>query len=64
MMGVFNNLVIYRQDVPKPVCIGDPDLANSWSWNEAGNRICHCLKVLGLPQSNGRRMGMGPSRYR
>jgi len=26
MMGVFNNLVIYGQDVPKSVGIGDPDL--------------------------------------
>jgi hypothetical protein len=29
MMGVFNNLVIYGQDVPKPVGIGDPDLATA-----------------------------------
>jgi hypothetical protein len=58
MMRVCNNLVIYRQDVPKSVGIGDPDLANSWSWSEEGNRILHCLKVLALPQvrpSNGYR---------
>ena len=63
-MGVFNNLVIYGQDVPKPVCIDDPDLDNSWSWNEEGNRTWHCLTVLTLPESKGRRMGMGPSRNR
>jgi peptide/nickel transport system substrate-binding protein len=35
MMGVFNNLVIYKQDVPQNSLQSIvPDLAISWSWNE------------------------------
>ena len=39
MMGVFNNLVIYRQDVAQnsPDSIV-PDLATSWAWSEDGKR--------------------------
>jgi hypothetical protein len=34
MMGVFNNLVIYKQDEPKnSVQSIVPDLARSWSWS-------------------------------
>jgi peptide/nickel transport system substrate-binding protein len=37
MMGVFNNLVVYRQDVPQTSMQSViPDLAISWSWNEEG----------------------------
>src|SRR3954447_139057 len=35
MMGVFNNLVIYKQDVPQNSLQSIvPELADSWSWNE------------------------------
>src|SRR6266850_7688730 len=35
MMGVFNNLVIYKQDVPQNSLQSIvPDLAISWSWSE------------------------------
>jgi peptide/nickel transport system substrate-binding protein len=40
MMGVFNNLVLYKQDVrqnsPQSIV---PDLATSWSWNEEGTEL-------------------------
>src|ERR1700746_3478139 len=40
MMGVFNNLVMYRQDVPQN-SMGSivPDLATGWSWNEEGTEL-------------------------
>ena len=40
MMGVFNNLVMYKQDVPQnsPRSIV-PDLATSWAWNEEGTEL-------------------------
>ena len=40
MMGVFNNLVMYKQDVPQnsPQSIV-PDLATGWSWNEDGTEL-------------------------
>ena len=40
MMGVFNNLVIYRQDVAQN-SMGTivPDLATGWSWNEEGTEL-------------------------
>jgi len=40
MMGVFNNLVMYKQDVPQntPQSIV-PDLATSWAWNEEGTEL-------------------------
>src|SRR6202045_2532158 len=40
MMGVFNNLVMYKQDVPQnsPQSIM-PDLATGWSWNEEGTEL-------------------------
>jgi len=40
MMGVFNNLVLYKQDVPQnsPQSIV-PDLATGWSWNEEGTEL-------------------------
>src|SRR5499427_6847997 len=40
MMGVFNNLVMYKQDVPQnSVESIVPDLATSWSWNEEGTEL-------------------------
>src|SRR5437667_1070106 len=40
MMGVFNNLVMYKQDIPqnnmKSIV---PDLATSWAWNEEGTEL-------------------------
>jgi peptide/nickel transport system substrate-binding protein len=40
MMGVFNNLVMYRQDVPQNSEQSIvPDLATSWSWNEEGTEL-------------------------
>jgi peptide/nickel transport system substrate-binding protein len=39
MMGVFNNLVMYRQDVPQNMKTIVPDLATSWSWNEEGTEL-------------------------
>src|SRR5579864_1469298 len=40
MMGVFNNLVMYKQDVPQnsPKSIV-PDLATGWAWNEEGTAL-------------------------
>src|SRR5580704_3091259 len=40
MMGVFNNLVMYRQDVAQN-SLGSiiPDLATGWSWNEEGTAL-------------------------
>src|SRR5215469_12198878 len=40
MMGVFNNLVMYRQDVAQNSMASIvPDLATSWSWNEEGTEL-------------------------
>ena len=40
MMGVFNNLVMYKQDVPQNSLQSIvPDLATSWSWNEDGTEL-------------------------
>ena len=39
-MGVFNNLVMYRQDVAQTSLQSIvPDLATSWSWNEDGTEL-------------------------
>ena len=40
MMGVFNNLVMFKQDEPQntPDSIV-PELATSWSWNEDGTEL-------------------------
>src|SRR6266446_5275989 len=40
MMGVFNNLVVYKQDVPQntPQSIV-PDLATGWGWNEEATEL-------------------------
>src|SRR5438128_8285180 len=45
MMGVFNNLVMYKQDIrqnsPQSIV---PDLATSWSWNEEGTELTFPLR--------------------
>ena len=44
MMGVFNNLVLYKQDVPQNSLKSIvPKLGTSWAWNEES------LAVNGLP---------------
>jgi peptide/nickel transport system substrate-binding protein len=45
MMGVFNNLVMYRQDEAqnRPDAI-IPDLATGWSWSEDGKRLTFPLR--------------------
>src|SRR5215510_2925934 len=45
MMGVFNNLVMFRQDVPQNNMQSIvPDLAASWSWNEEGIELTFPLR--------------------
>src|SRR5713226_9629054 len=44
MMGVFNNLVMYKQDVPQNSLRSIvPDLATSWAWNEEGTELTLAL---------------------
>src|SRR5215470_8249567 len=45
MMGVFNNLVMYKQDVAQnsPQSIV-PDLATGWSWSEDGTELTFPLR--------------------
>src|SRR5262244_2580074 len=45
MMGVFNNLVMYKQDVPQNSMQSIvPDLAASWSWSEEGTELTFPLR--------------------
>src|SRR5262249_29361624 len=45
MMGVFNNLVMYKQDVPQNSLQSIvPDLAVSWSWSEDGTELTFPLR--------------------
>src|SRR6266404_7827463 len=45
MMGVFNNLVIYRQDVNRnSLATIVPELATGWSWNEDGTELTFDLR--------------------
>jgi len=45
MMAVFNNLVIYRQDVAKAsLDTVVPDLATGWSWSEDGRELTFPLR--------------------
>src|SRR5215831_19483248 len=40
MMGVFNNLVLYKQDVPQSGLQSIvPDLASEWSWDEDKSQL-------------------------
>ncbi len=44
-MGVFNNLVMYKQDVAKnSLDTIVPDLAESWSWNDDGTELTFKLR--------------------
>jgi peptide/nickel transport system substrate-binding protein len=45
MSGVFNNLVIYKQDVPQNSMKSIvPELATRWSWNEEGTELTFPLR--------------------
>jgi peptide/nickel transport system substrate-binding protein len=45
MMGVFNNLVMFKQDVPQNSMESIvPDLAVSWAWNEEGTELTFPLR--------------------
>jgi peptide/nickel transport system substrate-binding protein len=45
MMGVFNNLVLFRQDEPQNTFDSIvPDLATSWSWSEDGTELTFPLR--------------------
>jgi len=45
VMGVFNNLVMYKQGVPQTSMQSViPDLATSWSWNEEGTELTFPLR--------------------
>src|SRR4051812_17359543 len=44
-MGVFNSLVMYKQDVPQASLNSIvPDLATGWSWNEEGTELSFQLR--------------------
>src|SRR6266852_3506529 len=45
MMGVFNNLVIFKQDVRQNTLESIvPELATSWAWNEEGTELTFPLR--------------------
>ncbi len=45
MMGVFNNLAMYKQDVAQNSMESIvPDLATSWAWNEDGTELTFPLR--------------------
>src|SRR5262252_2050129 len=45
MMGIFNNLVIYKQDEPQNSLKSIvPDLATDWSWSEDGTQLIFRLR--------------------
>src|SRR5467141_5465637 len=45
MMGVFNNLVMYDQHIAQnSLNTIHPELADSWSWSEDGNRLTFKLR--------------------
>src|SRR5260370_26455617 len=45
MMGVFNNLVLYKQDEPQNSLKSIvPELATDWSWSEDGTRLTFRLR--------------------
>src|SRR5215831_3494167 len=45
MMGVFNNLVLYKQDVPQSGLQSIvPDLASDWSWDEDKTQLTFRLR--------------------
>jgi peptide/nickel transport system substrate-binding protein len=45
VMGVFNSLVMYKQDVPQTSMQSvTPDVATSWSWTEEGTELTFPLR--------------------
>ena len=45
MMGVFNNLVIFKQDVPQNTLRSIvPELTTGWAWNEEGTELTFPLR--------------------
>jgi len=45
MMGVLNNLIMYKQDEPQNSLESIvPDLATEWSWNEGGSHLTFRLR--------------------
>ena len=45
MSGVFNNLVMFKQDVPQNSLRSIvPDLATGWAWNEEGTELIFPLR--------------------
>jgi peptide/nickel transport system substrate-binding protein len=45
MMGVFNNLVMFKQDVPQNTLRSIvPELATGWAWNEEGTELTFPLR--------------------
>jgi peptide/nickel transport system substrate-binding protein len=45
MMGVFNNLVIFKQDEPQNTLDSIvPELATDWTWNEEGTELTFALR--------------------
>src|SRR5438445_3591006 len=45
MMGVFNNLVMYKQDMPQSGLQSIlPDLASEWSWDEEKSQLTFRLR--------------------
>src|SRR5712691_10268639 len=45
VMGVFNNLVMYKQDVPQSGLQSIvPDLASDWSWDEGNTQLTFRLR--------------------
>src|SRR2546430_3282467 len=54
MMGVFNNLVIFKQDVKQNSLQSVvPDLATGWSWSEDGTELTFPLRE-GITWHDGR----------
>src|SRR5258705_9267732 len=54
MSGVFNNLVMFKQDEPQNSLRSIvPDLAPSWSWNEEGTELTFPLRQ-GVKWHNGK----------
>src|SRR5438309_8708567 len=46
MMGVFNNLVVYKQDIPQTGLNSIvADLATGWSWDEDKTRLTFQLRA-------------------